>query len=70
MWIRIGAVLLFPGLLCAWALSHWFSIAAGVIAGGLTNGALYGLVLYGWYRLADVLRIPAWSARLVLKCKR
>jgi hypothetical protein len=30
-----------------------FGLTAGIVATGVVNGAVYGLVLYGWARLAN-----------------
>jgi uncharacterized membrane protein len=61
-----AVALLFPGLVAGTIVSRLFGITAGVVACGVSNGAAYGLLLYGWYRLAAALRwrIPIWFAAL------
>jgi hypothetical protein len=49
-------VLLFPGLLIGFGVGRILGItAAGVLVCAATNGAAYGLLLYGWYRLSSAL---------------
>ena len=66
--IRLTPVvaLLFPGLLVGMVVARLFGIAVGVLACGVSNGAAYGFLLYGWYRLPAALRrgIPIWFAAI------
>ena len=48
--------LLFPGLPVGVVVARLFGLTAGVLACGVANGAAYGLLLYGWCRLANALR--------------
>jgi hypothetical protein len=54
--------LLFPGLAVGMTVARLFGITAGVLACGVSNGAVYGFLLYGWCRLIAALRrrIPTW----------
>jgi hypothetical protein len=58
--------LLFPGFLAGMIASRLFGITSAVLACGVSNGASYGFLLYGWCRLAEALRqrIPSWFAAL------
>lgn len=67
--------LLFPGLAVGMIVARLFGVGAGVLACAVSNGAAYGFLLFGFYRLAAALRklIPTWlgaTARLVQRAKR
>jgi hypothetical protein len=47
--------LLFPGVLIGFGVARIFGVAAGVFVCATANGAAYGLLLYGWYRLSSAL---------------
>jgi len=55
-----------PGLPIGMAVSRMLGLSAGIFASALSNGAAYGLILYGWDRLANALanRIPTWFRRV------
>jgi hypothetical protein len=59
-----AVALLFPGVLVGMIVARLFGITAGVLVCGVSNGAAYGFLLYGWCRLAVALRrnIPTWLA--------
>jgi hypothetical protein len=44
---------IFPGALVGFAVSKFVGYTVAVIVSGLANGAIYGLLLYGWNRLAN-----------------
>lgn len=60
--------LLFPGLLIGFGVARILGLAAGVFTCAAANGAAYGLLLYGWYRLSSGLayRIPKWLDSLAV----
>jgi hypothetical protein len=64
--IRLTPVvaLQFPGLVVGMIVARLFGMTAGVLACGVSNGAAYGFLLYGWCRLTAALRrrIPKWFA--------
>jgi hypothetical protein len=45
-----------PGMLIGVAFAHVFGSPGATMACGIANGVVYGLLLYGWYRIADALR--------------
>ena len=59
-----AVALLFPGFVVGIIVTRLFGVTAGVLTCGVSNGAAYGFLLYGWYRLAAALRrkIPQWLA--------
>jgi uncharacterized membrane protein len=61
--------LLFPGVLIGLGVARLFGVAAGVFACAAANGAAYGLILYGWYRLSSALAygLPKWLHSLGVK---
>jgi uncharacterized membrane protein len=67
-----AVALLFPGYVVGMIVAHLLGSAAGVLACGMSNGAAYGFLLYGWYRLAAALRrrIPSWLAAAALSLAR
>jgi uncharacterized membrane protein len=54
-------VVMFPGLAVGYVAAKLFGFTAGVVSTALANGAVYGLLLYAWDRLAD--RLQAYSER-------
>ena len=48
--------LIFPGSVLGFAVSKFVCRNVAGIVSGVTNGAIHGLLLYGWNRLAN--RIP------------
>lgn len=60
--LNLAVAVVFPGVLIGTAVARLFGETAAVLACGASNGAAYGLLLYGWYRLATALRsrIPTW----------
>ena len=46
-------VLLVPGLAVGLAVVKFAGFKVAVIASGVANGVIYGLLLYGWNRLAN-----------------
>jgi len=57
-----------PGLPIGMPVSRMFGLSAGIFASALSNGAAYGLILYGWDRLANAManRIPTWFRRIAV----
>ena len=64
--LTLTTALLFPGFLVRPTARHLFGTTAGTLACCLGNGAAYGCLLYGWFRLAAALRrrIPEWFGAL------
>ena len=58
--------LLFPGLPIGVMAGRQLGIPAGVFVAGLSNGAVYGLCMYGVIRAINslVVQIPEWSWRV------
>jgi uncharacterized membrane protein len=59
-------VLLFPGVLIALGVAPVLGAVAAAFACVVANGAAYGLLMYGWYRLPNALAhdIPRWLSCL------
>ncbi len=59
-------VVLFPGLFVGFVVARVLGVVAGVLACAVSNGAAYGLALYGWLRLSNVLAqaMPKWLCTL------
>jgi hypothetical protein len=51
-----------PGMLIGVAFARVFGNPGAAIACGIANGVVYGLLLYGWYRVAGALQnaLPRW----------
>ena len=61
-----AVALLFPGLVVGIVVARLFGITSGVLAYGMSNGAVYGFLRYGWFRLTAALRrkIPTWFSAI------
>jgi hypothetical protein len=46
---------MFPGFGVGYLAFKMFGLTAGVVVTGVANGAIYGLLLYAWDRLANKL---------------
>jgi hypothetical protein len=44
---------IFPGAVVGFAMANFVGYTVAVIISGLANGAIYGLVLCGWHRIAN-----------------
>jgi hypothetical protein len=44
-----------PGCAVGFVVSKFVGLKVAVIVSGVANGAIYGLVLYGWNRLANAI---------------
>lgn len=62
---------LFPGLLVGVVVARAFGEVAGVITCAVSNGALYGLALYCWIRLATAIAhsFPIWLVSIAARLR-
>jgi hypothetical protein len=44
---------IFPGAVVGFAVAKFVGFNVAVIVSGVANGAIYGLLMYGWNRLAN-----------------
>jgi hypothetical protein len=56
---------IFPGAVVGFAVAKLVGYTVAVIVSGLANGAIYGLLLYGWNRIANRISRRAYTAGTV-----